>query len=469
MGCRNTKAKSSEPTAEGNHATPSPVVASPVSPIGAGAHRRSSISSLGTLSNDVIQRKLTNSSPQIHRIVLTGGPCAGKSTALSLIQTKLPQRTGIKVYCVPEAATLLVGGGLEWTDMNEEKVIEYQLALLRVQVTLEDQFFAIAKASGKPSLIVSDRGTMDGRAYSTPEQFAEILKRGNFELESLRDERYDAVVHMMSAAIGAKEYYNFDNPARYETADEAVTADEKLRQMYVGHPLLRVFDNSTTFEKKLDRVLQFIGQVTGHEFPHHLTRRYVVSKPPTDSEINIPFVRARVTITILHNSTEEEVMQVFKREQDKACVYYYTCIKQNPNQGSAVPPDGGDLNTSNDGLETSHREVSGANALRTEHRISAKEYHSLLLQRDPQRVDVVKENISFMYKSHYFEVATLVSPSWAAGRSVLYVDCDDEGKSEGDQDEIELPPFLAVESKKRECALPTSFHISHISNSVGGK
>eukprot|EP00331_Platyophrya_macrostoma_P018826 CAMPEP_0176474778 /NCGR_PEP_ID=MMETSP0127-20121128/43224_1 /TAXON_ID=938130 /ORGANISM="Platyophrya macrostoma, Strain WH" /LENGTH=51 /DNA_ID=CAMNT_0017870269 /DNA_START=63 /DNA_END=214 /DNA_ORIENTATION=- len=51
--------------------------------------------------------------------------------------------------------------------MTSEKVVEYQLALLRVQVALEDQFFAVARASRQPAIIVSDRGTMDGRAYCT--------------------------------------------------------------------------------------------------------------------------------------------------------------------------------------------------------------------------------------------------------------------------------------------------------------
>lgn len=35
------------------------------------------------------------------RVCLTGGPCAGKSTLLAEIQSRIPDRTGFQVLCVP--------------------------------------------------------------------------------------------------------------------------------------------------------------------------------------------------------------------------------------------------------------------------------------------------------------------------------------------------------------------------------
>ena len=46
----------------------------------------------------------------VTRILLTGGPCAGKTTALAAIQQDLTQ-LGYKVLVVPEAATLIMKGG----------------------------------------------------------------------------------------------------------------------------------------------------------------------------------------------------------------------------------------------------------------------------------------------------------------------------------------------------------------------
>lgn len=53
---------------------------------------------------------MKDSKHPITRICLTGGPCAGKTTALALLSVVL-QQMGFKVLLVPEAATLLMKGG----------------------------------------------------------------------------------------------------------------------------------------------------------------------------------------------------------------------------------------------------------------------------------------------------------------------------------------------------------------------
>jgi len=47
---------------------------------------------------------------KVFRILLTGGPCAGKTTSLAKLQEQLDSK-GFRVYCVPEAATLMMKGG----------------------------------------------------------------------------------------------------------------------------------------------------------------------------------------------------------------------------------------------------------------------------------------------------------------------------------------------------------------------
>lgn len=53
---------------------------------------------------------MKKSSNNVTKICLTGGPCAGKTTAQAAIKEDLTKQ-GIKVFMVPEAATLLWGGG----------------------------------------------------------------------------------------------------------------------------------------------------------------------------------------------------------------------------------------------------------------------------------------------------------------------------------------------------------------------
>jgi signal recognition particle GTPase len=49
-------------------------------------------------------------SNKVHKILLTGGPCAGKTTSLAKLQSTLDNK-GFRVFCVPEAATLMMKGG----------------------------------------------------------------------------------------------------------------------------------------------------------------------------------------------------------------------------------------------------------------------------------------------------------------------------------------------------------------------
>ena len=48
---------------------------------------------------------------QITKIVITGGPCAGKTTGMGKIQREFSKR-GYTVLFVPETATELITGGV---------------------------------------------------------------------------------------------------------------------------------------------------------------------------------------------------------------------------------------------------------------------------------------------------------------------------------------------------------------------
>jgi hypothetical protein len=52
----------------------------------------------------------------------------------------------------------------------------------------------------------------------------------------IRDNRYDAVIHLATAADGAESFYGaLGNEARYESVDEAKEKDHLIRQAYMGH------------------------------------------------------------------------------------------------------------------------------------------------------------------------------------------------------------------------------------------
>lgn len=203
----------------------------------------------------------------IKKIVLTGGPCAGKTTALVKI-TEYFSGFGYKVFNVPEVPTIYSTAGWNYLTPNRDLYYQGERAILETQLAFEDQFMRLAEVCTKPVLIVCDRGTMDISAYITPKEWDEITAMAGTSTNALL-ERYDAVLHLVSAADGAEQYYTTaTNATRYEQANEeglriARELDKKVIRAWTGHPHLRVINNHDDFQNKLNRVLNEISKVVG--------------------------------------------------------------------------------------------------------------------------------------------------------------------------------------------------------------
>jgi thymidylate kinase len=157
----------------------------------------------------------------ITRICLTGGPCAGKTTALATLSLHLKQ-IGYRVLLVPEAATILMKGGalIQTPKMTHRDAVDFQINLMRLQMDLEDIFVQIALSNddSPPTVLLCDRGVMDGQAYTSDIVWQAILDETGWSTIHLRERRYEAVVHLATAADGAERFYSSaSNEARYET------------------------------------------------------------------------------------------------------------------------------------------------------------------------------------------------------------------------------------------------------------
>ena len=176
---------------------------------------------------------------QISKIVITGGPCTGKTTALSWIQNAFT-KLGYAVLFVDETATqLITGGAAPWLSTSNR---DFQLQLLRLQQAKETAFTEIGKTlKADRILVVCDRAAMDNCAYMTEQDFSWVMKQMNTNKVALRDQ-YDAVYHLVTAAKGAEKYYTLaNNQARTETVEEASALDDKLIAAWTGHPHFRIF------------------------------------------------------------------------------------------------------------------------------------------------------------------------------------------------------------------------------------
>ena len=102
----------------------------------------------------------------IYKIVITGGPCAGKTTSLDRIKQEMSER-GYRVFSVPEIPTMVVvaGGMILMSKFNIQERIKFQALLMRFQMYAEDYFTKLAEMSKSPSVVLCDRGVVDPYAY----------------------------------------------------------------------------------------------------------------------------------------------------------------------------------------------------------------------------------------------------------------------------------------------------------------
>ena len=183
------------------------------------------------------------------RIVLTGGPGGGKTTAADLFRREI----GDGVVIVPEAATMMFTGGFpRYPELDA--VRSAQLAIYHVQRNLED-----IQATRYPDrILLCDRGTIDGAAY-WPEQDGDFFEALD---TSLDDElaRYDGVIFFESAAVGGLGIEG-GNPARRETLAEAAELDAKLRHYWSQHPRFVVVHHNQSFFKKISYGLAILDEM----------------------------------------------------------------------------------------------------------------------------------------------------------------------------------------------------------------
>ena len=202
----------------------------------------------------------------IKTIVVTGGPCAGKTTAMSWIQSNFTKK-GYRVLFVPETATEFICGGVApWTCQTNA---HYQVVQMTLQREKERLFEKAARGMPKEKiLIVCDRGMLDNRAYMDDEEAAWALEQIGANEVEMRDQ-YDAVFHLVTAAKGAEEFYTTaNNSARIETVEQAMLlknkaiharrADLKLKKGEYLYQDLYGFD---VYDLRMEKVIGTLREV----------------------------------------------------------------------------------------------------------------------------------------------------------------------------------------------------------------
>lgn len=188
------------------------------------------------------------------RIVLTGGPGGGKTTAADLLRREL----GSRVVVVPESATILFGGGFPRAARQDANRAA-QNAIFHVQRNLED----VQSALYPDRVLLCDRGTVDGAAYWNDGQDAFFRSVGTTLSAELS--RYDAVVFFETAAVAGLSIEG-GNPVRCESLAEAVELDGRLRGLWSRHPRFTLVPHSASFLEKMVGALHVLQALIADQF-----------------------------------------------------------------------------------------------------------------------------------------------------------------------------------------------------------
>ena len=313
----------------------------------------------------------------VSMIVLTGGPCSGKSSSLAYLTEKLSDH-GFMVFVVPETATLITGNGIDRRKMDKPgQIVVFEEAIFDMQMSFEDTYKqAVARIfPERRKVILLDRGIMDIRAFLTDEVFNGILKRKGLTRAAIRH-RYDGVIHLVTAADGAAEYYTGENnSARLETPEEALRIDLRTQESWLGHPRFKIIDNSTDFQGKIKRTFSAIARLLGIPDVPPTREKYLVDRIETSA---LPaHQRLDIEQVYLRSKDKREETRIRRRGQDG--IYFHFLARTRPAGGQNVPVEEEEL-------------------------IPEQEYLSLTRLMDPRTEVLSKERICFLWNNQYFEL-----------------------------------------------------------------
>lgn len=346
-------------------------------------------------------------------VVLTGGPCAGKSAILAHIKSELTKR-GFVVLVVEETATELSQMGV---NLGHDDQGLLQRHILNMQLQKENRTLDMAKylanvaqdfSLGKKAVVLCDRGIMDQRAYMEKAAFESLLQtNGITSFDALH--RYTGVLHLRSAA--AEHYTQENNDARSETHDYARELDEKTLAAWVGTPHLRVFPNETDFEHKKSKVLQEVLNLLGVDSTLEIERKWLLDPETTESFLANPPVDIYGVDILQFYLADGSRLRT--RTVKNAYVGHYT--------------------------RTLKTEVSPGVNIEEEQEISVWDYRALNATRDSVGQLIYKTRHVFVWQNRYWELDRFET----VGGDPLFYMLETEF-TPGESLDVPIPDFLTV-------------------------
>ena len=346
-------------------------------------------------------------SKRIVKVVLTGGPAAGKTTLISRILKEFEQEDGWRVITIPETATELISGFGIKPFGNCMSMLKFQDFVIADQIHKEKlALWAAETVPEENILILYDRALMDDKAYISDEEFAATLAGFEGRTEETVLAGYDAVLHLVTCAKGAEFAYNLGNEARTESIEYAREMDDRTLRAWSGHPNLRIIDNAINFEDKINRAMLEIYRIVGQPEPMAKKRKYLIAMPDmktlAERYAAVPADMVQTYLCMTNPCIERRVR---RQKYGGEYLYFYT--------EKHIRPDGTKWDT--------------------EKPITEKEYNRYLLEADPELQSVDKTKYRFVYDSCRFEID--VYP-FSTDKAVMF--------RYSENDEAAIPPEIRV-------------------------
>ncbi len=313
---------------------------------------------------------------KIKTVVLTGGPCSGKSTAISQI-VEFVNSLGIRAVSVPEAATELKLNGVTFD--NFENPVLFQRFIIEKILSNESFFMKTLRCSKdvaeKGGLLICDRGLHDCLAYSDIELIKRVLAMDHgLDFKTEITSRYTMAIYM---DVAPEEYYTTaNNDAREEDYSEARALGDRTARAWVGHPNpISVGNDYGSFEGKINAVIQNIAQLMGVPQPLAIERKYLVDQIKGFDRCIEKNNAVRVDI-VQHYLEGDGQERVRAWTRDGVTTYFHTKKSNEPS----------------------------IERIKTEEIISHKKYQQFLQRVDPECAPIEKSRFYFIENNQYFRL-----------------------------------------------------------------
>lgn len=190
-------------------------------------------------------------------LVITGGPCSGKTSALTELK-KYFTNAGQPAVFVEEAGTDLILSGISPAQCGSMRAFQTKVAALQItrEAQAQQQAHALETNGRKgEALIICDRGIADGAAYVGHDEYLQVLAENGLAEDDVFS-RYDAVFCLESTAqLNNASYSLHNNRARSEDPKEAAALDKRTYAAWSAHPQFYFIQNAPAFSTKFDALL----------------------------------------------------------------------------------------------------------------------------------------------------------------------------------------------------------------------